>query len=1197
MRLSCLLLCCGVLLLGGASSSLHGQAPNDDCGAPQFISDNTSFIVDTSTAGPPAGTPDPDTPVGSPSCHWNGDPSAPHNSLWYRVVPTANTLQIDTCSTTGLANTTFADSIITLYSGNCGQLVEVECSEDVCDLGGLWLSRVCANVTPGENYLVYIANTGGYAGSVAGEVEVVVSSPCPMPPINDDCANATVIALNTPEPYSNQLSTVDGLTGVGACAQGTADIWYQFTPTTTESHTIQTCVGVNYDSVVLVYTDNGVCPPAATDLVACDRDSCAGVNGSLVDVTLNAGQPYLIRVGGWNAAEGMGTLEVRLTEEPVSNLVCQPGAGADDFDLFWDAPTSGTTASYNIYSDETGTQQLLGNVPVGTLSFSGSVAMGTVAQISFCVEAVGSNGVSDQECCSLVFGAIPNDLCANATPVGDGTLSSTIAVGVNDGDSSCEPGTVNPDAWYAYTASCTGQARIDMCGTNALSGMDALLTVFDACGGMELACNDDHGGLCPGGGSALDSALDVPVTAGQTLLIRVSHFGTDLGTGEFTLNISCSSPVVDLACCGGVGPEDFDLSWSPPVSGVTTEYRIYSDESGASTQIGTVLPPATTFSGSVMAGFSGGVEFCVEAVTASGPATQVCCTLGFATVANDNCCDATPIFDGLTSISTIGATTDGSDTEPFCDPGPFLAGQLFQDVWFSYQATVTGPVEVSTCNMATFDTRLAVYSSTACPAAPQDAIACDDDAAGMGGTGATCAGFTSELAFNATVGEMYLIRVGGFDAAASGTADLRIGPFCSDPSDLTCVYDCASQTTALTWTNNDNYSSIDVLANGVIIAAGLAGTTQSFNDVMPAEGVVTYTIEATCSSNGAVGAVDCLTAVVVPSQDLILHLEGLEPEDAGFPGEVDSGSALLAALESQGREATIIRSGTFQLEPCWPDALAAAETIWVLRGTNPNDWNVLPATDGDALAAAATGRGIYIEGADHWTTQHTPSLLDDRDPVDLVATVDGSDFLSEIDGLAGTLGDLSMFMDVPYTQDQSTLNDFTDELVVKASTPTLATDLLMQNSDETGGLESDFGVLAIGVHVDGGVVISSSFEFGGFGDAAARESLVCELLALMGFPCPGGVIEFRRGDCNNDGSVNIADAIFALSILFPSGTPPIPSCEESCNANDDAAFNIADAISLLGSLFGAPPVPLPAPGSTCGVDPTPSLSCAASACP
>ncbi len=84
--------------------------------------------------------------------------------------------------------------------------------------------------------------------------------------------------------------------------------------------------------------------------------------------------------------------------------------------------------------------------------------------------------------------------------------------------------------------------------------------------------------------------------------------------------------------------------------------------------------------------------------------------------------------------------------------------------------------------------------------------------------------------------------------------------------------------------------------------------------------------------------------------------------------------------------------------------------------------------------------------------------------------------------------------------------------------------------------------------------------------------------------------QFKRGDCNGDNSVNIADAISLLSHLFAYAAAP--SCEDSADANDDGALNIADAIKILGHLF-AQAGALPAPFDECGADPTEdTLECA-----
>ncbi|MEM7167710.1 MAG: hypothetical protein AAF581_19825, partial [Planctomycetota bacterium] len=94
--------------------------------------------------------------------------------------------------------------------------------------------------------------------------------------------------------------------------------------------------------------------------------------------------------------------------------------------------------------------------------------------------------------------------------------------------------------------------------------------------------------------------------------------------------------------------------------------------------------------------------------------------------------------------------------------------------------------------------------------------------------------------------------------------------------------------------------------------------------------------------------------------------------------------------------------------------------------------------------------------------------------------------------------------------------------------------------------------------------------------------------------------QFVRGDCNADGSYDIADAVRALNFLFPPMPPATPlPCEDSCDCNDDGAINIADAVCMLNGLFGTVTVPPAAPHPGCGLDPTSgdALSCGSFPCP
>jgi hypothetical protein len=81
---------------------------------------------------------------------------------------------------------------------------------------------------------------------------------------------------------------------------------------------------------------------------------------------------------------------------------------------------------------------------------------------------------------------------------------------------------------------------------------------------------------------------------------------------------------------------------------------------------------------------------------------------------------------------------------------------------------------------------------------------------------------------------------------------------------------------------------------------------------------------------------------------------------------------------------------------------------------------------------------------------------------------------------------------------------------------------------------------------------------------------------------------FVRGDVNTTGSVEISDALAALVHLF-AGRPIF--CEDTADTDDNGTLNLSDAMVILNYLFkdGAPPA---APFPALGIDPTvDSLTC------
>ena len=115
----------------------------------------------------------------------------------------------------------------------------------------------------------------------------------------------------------------------------------------------------------------------------------------------------------------------------------------------------------------------------------------------------------------------------------------------------------------------------------------------------------------------------------------------------------------------------------------------------------------------------------------------------------------------LFDLTTATTGTEGQ-SEALC----YFFGNtaIDSDVWFAWTATSSGTALVSTCANTTVDTKIAVYAGAGCPA-PGAAIACNDDACAL----------QSSVSFAAVSGNVYMIQIGTFPGAATGTGTFDLG--------------------------------------------------------------------------------------------------------------------------------------------------------------------------------------------------------------------------------------------------------------------------------------------------------------------------------------------------------------------------------------------------------------------------------------
>ena len=103
-----------------------------------------------------------------------------------------------------------------------------------------------------------------------------------------------------------------------------------------------------------------------------------------------------------------------------------------------------------------------------------------------------------------------------------------------------------------------------------------------------------------------------------------------------------------------------------------------------------------------------------------------------------------------------------------------------------------------------------------------------------------------------------------------------------------------------------------------------------------------------------------------------------------------------------------------------------------------------------------------------------------------------------------------------------------------------------------------------------------------------KGAVAAEIIEWLMSKTTGGPGEpvFHRGDADNNGQLQLTDAIRILGVLF-LGQGSI-SCDDAADADDNGQIQLTDAIRILGVLFlGQGSIPAPGPtADPCGEDPT-----------
>ncbi len=272
---------------------------------------------------------------------------------------------------------------------------------------------------------------------------------------------------------------LDG-TGDGQLLQGYQLIWRD--AAVPQGAATGSIVYVDLPPIAPAVTGNSILvDPLNVDFVL----QCSGTGSPFFNETLGGGA-----TDGFGLIQSLGNLFSECAVPSIRYLAeFQVTASADacgEFELAW-VPFNGTPAGGAFL-----------NVAAGAQFF------------------MGTSGFQDL---TIIVGG--GDDCAAPNPAADGSNDYINGCATEDGSDGCFAG---GDTWYTYTATCTGNLRV-----NVTSG-EATPAVYDA----EDACSagDDNSILCGNGGTS------ATVFRGQDYIIQIN--GDDSGTFEIGCRVQCT---------------------------------------------------------------------------------------------------------------------------------------------------------------------------------------------------------------------------------------------------------------------------------------------------------------------------------------------------------------------------------------------------------------------------------------------------------------------------------------------------------------------------------------------------------------------------------------------------------------------------------------------------------------------------------
>ncbi len=494
---------------------------NDECAAATILAINPTEVCAATSSGIINGA--------TASAEANSCIGTANDDVWFEFTATnvKHTIAIGNVA----GNDT--DLVHAVYSGSCGSLSLVYCSDPD--------SSTANGLTAGQTYRVRVYSKS--AAATTTTFTVCVGTP-PLPPPNDDCANATTVAVNADDSCAlvtaGTIALATGSPEANTCTgNDDDDVWFEFTATST-SHIISllNVTGSTPDLFHVVYQGD-VC--GSLTQLYCSNPDTSVANG------LTIGQTYKVRIYTFTGTGGQTTsfnICVGTPPPPPANDGCAtatvltvnptlectafengtvewatPSAeantctGSDDDDVWYQFTATSTSHNISLYNVTGSTNNLVHvlyegadcatmaqlycsdpnastaqNLTVGQTYkirvYSFSATTGQDTAFSICVSTLPAPPANDECATATVVPVNPTDVCDQKIP---GTILAATASPQANG---CA-GSADDDVWYEFTA--TNATHLIGLSNVTGSAPDLYHSVYSGCDAFtQMYCSDGN---------------------------------------------------------------------------------------------------------------------------------------------------------------------------------------------------------------------------------------------------------------------------------------------------------------------------------------------------------------------------------------------------------------------------------------------------------------------------------------------------------------------------------------------------------------------------------------------------------------------------------------------------------------------------------------------------------------------------------